>query len=52
MNSKEDYNEKRDDFSDLYNQFRPGSGVSLSQVTSCLFCVFLTMIFLDEQILF
>ena len=51
MNSKEDYNENRDDFSDLYNQFRPGSGASLSQVTSLQFYVFLTMIFLDQEIL-
>ena len=52
MNSKEDYNENRDDFSDLYNQFRPGSGASFSQVTSLQFYVFLKMIFLDQQIHF
>ena len=51
MNSKEDYNENRDDFSELYTQFRPGSGESFSQVTYCPFFAFLTMIFLDEEIL-
>ena len=51
MNSKEDYNENRDDFSELYTQFRPCSGESFSQVTNCPFFAFLTMIFLDEEIL-